>query len=112
MRTSEERVRELHRRMDGMRRSRHQLYLLTCTAAGAAGLAASILLALMLSQLQVHSPGVMTAGASASIIVDHAVLGYTLIAVVAFSLGVLLTVFCSRLRREMGEEEKNDDRKL
>ena len=45
-------------------------------------------------------------------IVDHAVLGYTLIAVVAFSLGVLLTVFCFRLRRDMGEEEENDDRKL
>ena len=112
MRTSEERVSELHRRMDEMKQTRRSVTRIKIAAAGAAGLVAVVLLALFVAQVPVQYGGKLTAGAAASIIAERAVLGYMVIAVTAFCLGVLVTVFCFRLRREMEKEGQNHDRKL
>ena len=38
-------------------------------------------------------------------------LGYVLVAVVALCLGALVTAFCFRLKRQIDDKEKRDDRK-
>ena len=113
MRTSEERVRELHLRMDRMtRKESHRRYLLRCGAVCAACLAAAILLALFISRLPIQSGGADTEYYTASIFADHGALGYVVTVFLAFCLGALVTVFCYRLKQRSEEEnrETKDDR--
>ena len=46
----------------------------------------------------------------ASILTDSGLLGYAVIGMVAFLLGVAVTVFCDLLRRGAADEEKHHDR--
>ena len=111
MRTSEERVEELHRRMNTVREKelRRRAYTMY-TAAGAIGLSVVILLALMVSRLPVSVQTVDPSGTAASIFADNAALGYVVIAIVAFALGIFLTILCFRLKKRM-DKEKHDARK-
>lgn len=107
MRTSEERILELHERMSLMQsRKRHNKYIVQCAAAGTACLAIMVLLGFVIAGAPVHSMPVRPDGISASIFADHAVLGYIMIALLAFCLGVSFTIFCYRLRKHT--EERND----
>ena len=111
MRTSEERVEELHRRMDQMKRERaHRRYILLCAASCAACLAITVILALVIAGTPFRSPGTESAAISASMFTDHSALGYVAAALPAFCLGALVTVFCFRIRKHM--EDKDDDRTL
>ena len=58
------------------------------------------------SEGPVQLPGFACAG----IFADSGAPGYIVIALLAFCLGVLITVFCIRLNRYMNEEDKHDDR--
>ena len=109
MRTSEELVQELHRRMDEMELSanRRKFYV-KVTAAGSVCLAAVVVLALMIWQLPVQTPVGVAGNAVASIFADNAALGYVTVALLAFCLGVFVTVFCYRMKRHM-EEDRPDD---
>ena len=107
MRTSEERVQELHERMGVMKtRKRQRKYMLQCTAAGAACLVLMTLLGILFAGASVQNIPGNHSGISASIFADHMVLGYIVIAILAFCLGVTFTIFCYRLRRHM--EERDD----
>lgn len=109
MRTSEERIRELHRRMNAMEKAgNRRRYRLICAAAFAACLVITVVLASVIAQLPIQAPGEGTGGAAASIFADHAVLGYVVIALLAFCLGTLATVFCFRVKKHMKEQENND----
>ena len=112
MRTSEERVQELHRRMRAMEdaRNRHR-YRLVCAAACSASLAISIVMAVVIANLPIQAPGEGMGGAAASIFVNHAALGYVVVALLAFCLGTLVTIFCFRIKKHM-KEKGNDDRTL
>ena len=113
MRTSEERVQELHKRMSAMKQAKtDRRYALTCAGAGAVCLALLTFLAVRISGLPVQEPGRMPGIASASIFADRGALGYVVIALLAFCVGVLLTVFCFRLKKHMNEEDRHDDRNL
>ncbi len=107
MRTSEERVRELHRRMQVRRRRRCRLIGASSVAAC---LAAALLFAVDLSRISVETPQQTIIGATGSIFADHGALGYVLVALTAFLLGAAATVLCYRLKRSM-TEEYGDDRK-
>ena len=110
MRTSEERVSELHRRMDLRRRAKaRRRYRLACASAVAACLAAVLLVAVAVSRVPVQAPAAVSGGIAASLLADHAALGVVLVALVAFCLGVTVTLLCVRLRRNMEKEEKRDD---
>ena len=110
MRTSEERVEELHRRMDGLRRQKNlRRYRLQCALACAACLVLTTALAFAIAGTAVQAPEVVSAGVSASIFAGHTTLGYVVIALLAFCLGAVFTIFCFRLRKH--GEEKDDDRK-
>ncbi len=111
MRTSEERVRELHRRMEDMQWSRkHRRYVISSAAVCAACLMITVILACVVAGLPVESPIAGSGSYTASIFTNYSTLGYVVVALLAFCLGALVTVFCFRLREHMGV--KKDDRKL
>ena len=85
MRTSEERVQELHRRMNAMEKAkrRHRVQLM-CAAACTACLAITIAMALVIASLPIQSPSEITGSAAASIFADNASLGYVVVALLAF----------------------------
>ena len=113
MRTSEERVAELHRRMDAMRQSKNRRkYISICAGLCAACLVVAVGFAVMIAKNPVQPPIQAGSGATASIFAEQAALGYVIVALVALCLGVMATLFCFRLKRRMEEEEKRDDRKL
>ena len=109
MRTSEERVAELHRRMEGMRQAKaRRRYRLTCAAACAGGLIVAALSAVGVSRLPVQTNAAF-GGAAGSIFACHEALGYIVVSLLAFVLGAMVTVFCVRLRRHMEKKGKRDD---
>ena len=48
---------------------------------------------------------------AAGFFAEHPVLGYVVTGILATALGVLFTVFCSRVRDHMEEKDKDNDRK-
>ena len=102
MRTSEERVKELHRRM---RNRNLRRYRLQSAAAAAVCLTFTAAIALIIAGTPVQSVGMGSGGVSASMFADHAAFGYIVVALLAFCIGVLFTVFCYRKRRHLEEEE-------
>ena len=109
MRTSDERVEALHRRMDRRKaEKRHRNYALQCTAACAVCLVITVVMALVIAHAPVRIPDAGADGVSASMFAGHALLGYVVVALLAFCLGAVVTVFCFRLRKHM--EGKDDDR--
>ncbi|MBQ1364037.1 MAG: DUF4179 domain-containing protein [Oscillospiraceae bacterium] len=110
MRTSEERVRELHRRMAAMEREKsRRRYQLLCAAACTACLAITVAMALVIASLPIQSTDMIAGSAAASIFADHASLGYVVVALLAFCLGVLVTIFCLRMKNHI-KENRDDDR--
>ena len=109
MRTSEERVRELHRRMEAMEKakSRRRVQLI-CAAACSTCVVITVAITLVIASLPVHSPGAIAGSAAASIFADHASLGFVVVALLAFCLGALVTIFCFRMKRHMQENQDND----
>ena len=65
-------------------------------------------MALVIASLPIQSPGTITGSAAASIFADHASLGYVVVALLAFCLGALVTVFCFRIKKHW--KENQDDR--
>ena len=107
MRTSEERIQELHERMGVMQvRRQHRKYVIQCSAAGAVCFAIMVVLGYIIAGIPVQNVPGSSDGISASIFADRMVLGYIVIALLAFCLGVSFTVFCYRLRRHT---EARDD---
>ena len=107
MRTSEERIQELHERMGIMQvRKQHRRYVMQCAAAGAVCLAIMAVLGVLIAGASVQNVPGSPGGITASMFADHTVLGYIVIALLAFCLGVSFTVFCYRLRRHT---EARDD---
>ena len=106
MLTSEERVEELHRRMAVMKDMKNRReYRIKTAAAAALCLAIAVMIALAVGRLPVIQPQ-SEAGIAAASIFAGTVFGYILVAILAFCLGALVTIFCFRLKRRMDEEEK------
>ena len=111
MRTSEERVEELHRRMASHRHARMRRSRMTAASAAAACLAAVVLLALGVSRSEAAYPGGAGAGMTASIFAGHGALGFVSVALVAFCLGALVTILCYRLKENGENGETRNDRR-
>ena len=114
MRSNEERIRQLHENASRLRRERALRRLrAACVSAGALCTALVVSLALSVSYAAPRvSGGILSEHRMASILIPSGASGYVLVAVVAFVLGALLTVFCVRLMRRAEEKEREDDRKL
>ena len=112
MRTSEERIAELHRRMDALKQARAlRKYRLTCAAACAAALIITVLTALGISRLPVQVNDPVSGGVTASVFAGNTALGYIVTALIALCLGVLVTVFCFRLKRKTRNGDTDNGRK-
>lgn len=114
MRTSDERVQELHCRMKAMKDKKSlRNYVIKCTIACAACLVIVVAAAIMVASLPVISSDSAPGAATASIFADHSALGYVVVAILSLCLGAFVTVFCFRMRRHLEDrdEDKNDDRK-
>ena len=95
--------------MDALQRQKDiQRFRRETAAAWAGGLLIVIALAFVMAGAAVQNPDTLPSGMSASIFTGHAALGYVVIAILAFSLGAFVTVFCFRLRRQKGDPD--DDR--
>lgn len=113
MRTNEERIRLVH---EGAARQRRARTRRRRRAQGAACLSACLLLVActgaLMPALMARSEGggVTHASGAASLIGDHAALGYILMGLLAFLLGVCVTVLLYRLRRraEMRREDEDE----
>ncbi len=115
MRSSKERIAQLHKIAGRMARERAQRRAVAAGAGMAAVcLALVVALAVTVSRTTLRMPGGVSApeGRMASIFVENGAVGYIFVAVLAFALGALFTVFCVRLRRLKAEKERDDDRKL
>lgn len=113
MRTSEERVKELHRRMRCRKQERLDRRLrLTYAAVFAVCITAAVLFSLGVSRMPVEVTGAAAGGATASIFAVHGMLGYAVIAIFAFCLGAAATLLCYRLKQRGKHGEGKDDRDL
>ena len=110
MRTYEERVNELHLRMNALEHKKtvRNVRLISTAAYSACALIAA-LLAVMISGVQIQAPGGFGGGAAASIFADHTALGYVVVAILAFCLGTLVTILCHRMKKQMMKKEDGRD---
>ena len=110
MRTNKEMLNAVHARAEGIKRARRmrQTRILGGSAAVLA-LALIVLLAAVMPAFQGHwTPDTSTMQASA--LADSGMLGYAVVGIVAFLLGVSVTVFCVLLRKQNDEEGQDRDR--
>lgn len=112
MRTSEERVAELHRRMKSVRQAERRTQYLQMGALVSAALVILLFVSAGVSRLPVQPAGVGFDGMTASIFASSSAMGYIVVVVAGLCLGALATVFCYRIKRHMEEEKKRDDREL
>ncbi len=105
MMTSEERVLELHRRMNNYtQEKRSRSFRVISVAMFAACLALTFALAGMIAAVPPYSASVNEGIAAASVFAEHEALGYAVIALIAFFLGSMVTIFCYRIRRQLDED--------
>ena len=110
MRTSEQRIEELHRRMNALKQAKAlRKYRLTCAAACTAALIVTVLIALGVSRFPIQVNNPVSGGVTASVFAGNTALGYIVTALIALCLGILVTVFCFRMKRRMNETEKYND---
>lgn len=112
MRTDEERINRMHARAAQLNRQKRTNKVKLMQAAGAVvSFAAVIMLAIFVPQSAALDSGNQTGqtgGMHASIFGDSAALGYIVVAIIAFLLGIAVTIFCFRLRKWQEEKDRQD----
>ena len=105
MRTNEERIAALHSRTAKLEREAQNRRFAAVCLAILAGLAV-----LIPRVSQSGFSGVAPGSMNASIFSDSGVSGYLVIAILAFLLGITVTVFCFRLKKYMDGKGPEDPR--
>ena len=115
MRTDEERIKMMHARAAELIRQKRTRKVKAMQAAGAGvSFAVVIMLAILMSRFAGFGAGSLadpdgpTGGMHASIFGNSAVLGYIVIAIIAFLLGAAVIVFCFRLKQWQDQKGKED----
>lgn len=112
MRSTDERVAAVERRVKELARQKKQ------RQSRYIGLSAAAACLLIVVGMGAAMPGIMAGlsqggyantGMMASIFYEGGALGYVLIGLLAFALGVCLTVFCVLLRRRSQQAKEDDD---
>ena len=113
MRSAEERISELHKRVRGIRRERNKRRFYAASACAFALCLVLIFAAAfdLSARMPKVEPAEAPASATASIFTSDSALGYVAVALLAFMLGASFTVFCVRMKKHLSEKEKDDDRK-
>ena len=112
MRTNEERIAVLHRRTSQLMRERaDRKFAAVCALSGAVCLGFLIGIASWISGIPesrfMDGP---SDSMNASVFSDSASLTYIVIAVLAFLLGISITVFCFRMKKWLDEKDRGDFR--
>ena len=108
MRTYEERTAELHLRMRARRAKLRSRNRAAAAGAIAACLSLTVLFAFAVSGAPVRAFDLPVGGTAASIFAQNGALGYVLVALLAFCLGVAATLLCRRLKLdEEGGDKRN-----
>ncbi len=111
MRTNEERIAALHSRALKLERDdKNRQFTVFCSVSAAVCLAvlagiASIMPRVSRNGLIENGP---EAAMNASIFAGSSVLSYLVIAILAFLLGITVTVFCFRLKKWLDEKDRKD----
>ena len=108
MRTNEERIAALHARAEELRRERRKR---RTRLAGAAGIIFCLALTVGLAAWIPHLSTVLSGtpdSMSGSVFSDSGALGYLVTALLAFLLGVCVTVFCLRLKKWREDRDQED----
>ena len=113
MRTNEERIASMHRRTEEIKQEQraHRVKLLQSVSA-AASFAAVILLAVFMPKLTSFETvpyGIVSEDMHASMLRDGGVMGYVVIAVIAFLLGAAVTAFCFKLKKWQDDKNREAD---
>lgn len=110
MRTNEERITALHSRTSQLKRERknHQ-FAAICAAGGVVCLGLLIGIAAMMPDISDYRFINETSDAmNASVFAGSGSLVYIVIAILAFLLGITLTVFCFRIKKWLDEKDRGD----
>ena len=115
MRTNEERINAMHAQASELKKQKRARQVKIIQAAGAAvSFAATIVLAVCMPRLADFGTGSPIGPAdsardmNASIFGNSTALGYIVIALIAFLLGVTLTIFCFRLREWQKQKDQQE----
>ena len=107
MRTNEDRIAAMHARAKELNKEQRARKVRVMQVVGAAvSVAATIMLAVFMPKITEYDPDPVS-GSSASVLNDSGALGFVVIAIIAFLLGVAATMFCYRLR-EWQERKDNE----
>ncbi len=110
MRTSEQRVEELHLRMNARRKTRARQRRLVSVLVFCVCLGISTVFSVWAARVPQQSGDSAKSTSAASIFSNHAVGGYVAVALLAFCLGALATGLCLRLKKQRDREGRPDDR--
>jgi hypothetical protein len=101
MHTTEQRIEAMHKRAAQIKREKHaRAVKIIQTASFTACFALTVAFAVIVNTLNGRTgAGFSPDEGSASIFAGSGALGYIVVAVIAFSLGAAVTVFCFRLRK-------------
>ncbi len=110
MRTDKERIEMMHQRAAEIKTETRQKQVRVIQAVSVAGcFAAVIALALLMPGISGSlTSDVMGHSMQASMFANSSMLGYIVIGILAFALGMAVTVFCFRLRKWQREKDKKD----
>ncbi len=109
MRSNEQRIVALHKRAAELKRSS---MLLRARVFGAVSVACSFALLILLVNWMPGAADILAAGEpsgmSGSIFSENGVLGYLVTALIAFLLGISVTMFCFCLKKRQGKQGDED----
>ena len=109
MLTSEERIAALHERIHKFEHTQQlHRYIAACAAMGSACLVITVLAAIAISKKLIR-PFELNSNLMGSMFTETTTLGYIVVALIAFCLGTLVTIFCFRLKKSMDEKEKHNN---
>ncbi len=110
MRTNEERITALHMRVREMKTEKLNRRVKAAWFAGSVlGFVAIFICSFMTERMTMRMLPISTAGSfGASIFSDSSILGFLVIGIVAFLLGITVTIFCFYLKK-WGEEHDGED---
>ena len=102
---SEERVKELHRKMAVLEKKKAQKVIAIQTAVTfAASLFLAITSAVMIARLPKTTAAGVPGSMAGSIFAENGALGYIMVALISLCLGISFTLFCVFIRKRMKEE--------
>lgn len=105
MRTNEERIAAMHQRVSELKQERTDRRIRTVQYGSfVLALTVVIVIAVMMPRFSDRIvQGTIPAGMNASIFAQGEALGFVVIAILSFMLGIAVTIFCFYLKRQRGE---------